>query len=168
MSLEQLNSSLVKRSSRSMFSVMSNPNRRQFIRYGFVTVGTGILAVVDNQNLTASASSNNSDTAKLSQIVLRKVMLVGDWPSDTELDIRFVDKKIGSPLLVDKTSTWIDYPADTALNLSTPGNLWQYWDGSFFRMCTQPILDVNLPQKDANAVIKTPFGEVHIRYDIIA
>ncbi|WP_163662072.1 hypothetical protein [Adonisia turfae] len=146
---------------------MTNPNRRQFIRYGFVAVGTGVLAVLGNQNSAASTSGHEPGTA-ISKIVLKKVMLVGNWPSDTELDIRFIDKKIGSPLLIDQTSKWVDYPADTALNLTAPGNLWQYWDGAFFSMCTQPILDVNLPQKDADAVIKTPLGEVHVRYDIIA
>ncbi|MEM9266424.1 MAG: hypothetical protein AAGA46_12935 [Cyanobacteria bacterium P01_F01_bin.13] len=103
----------------------------------------------------------------MSKIVLKKVKLVGNWPPNSPIDIRFLNKKIGNPpLIVNQTSVWVNYPPNTNFNLSTPGNLWQYWNNAFFCMCHQP-LDIDPTQTNAEAVIMTPFGDTHIKYDIV-
>lgn len=104
----------------------------------------------------------------MAKIVLKKVKLVGNWPPNSPIDIRFLNQKIGNPpLIVNQTSTWVSYPENTSFNLPGPGNLWQYWNNGFLAMCHQP-LDIDPTQINAEVVIITGFGDVFVKYDIVS
>lgn len=103
----------------------------------------------------------------MSKIVLKKVKLVGNWPANSPIDIRFLNQKIGAPpLIVPQTSVWVSYPANTSFNLPCNGNLWQYWHNGFLAMCHQP-LDIDPTQTNAEQVIVSGMGDVFVKYDIV-
>ena len=103
----------------------------------------------------------------MAKIVLKKVKLIGSWPSGNHnIGIRFLNFPIGAPIDVNQASGWVDYPSNTTLHIPGSGNLWQYLNGAYNSMCTVP-LDDHPTQTNVEAIIRKGPRETHVRYDIV-